>query len=247
MLYSNSLNDLASSSEKNLIVDILQEDCVPQHFCKNFENDLTAPPTQFFPFLSNINASTSIKNTATTTLNQNNKYYLNQTEKEEKFCSDNGSCWWFLPPPNSTYNSPSDSISSPEKNISSPDSNISNNSSCKVFGGNEQNSFELEKNNEIPLEDWELTRLTVRELNQKLAGQDRSIVSALKQKRRTLKNRGYALNCRARRLKNQQQLEEENARLKIIINQQANLLAEYERKLGRETQQLQFVERSKFY
>jgi len=42
-------------------------------------------------------------------------------------------------------------------------------------------------------------------------------------------------------------LEEENARLKIIINQQANLLAEYERKLGRETQQLQFVERSKFY
>uniref|UniRef100_A0A914KK80 Basic leucine zipper domain-containing protein n=1 Tax=Meloidogyne incognita TaxID=6306 RepID=A0A914KK80_MELIC len=74
-------------------------------------------------------------------------------------------------------------------------------------------------------------------------GQDRSIVSALKQKRRTLKNRGYALNCRARRLKNQQQLEEENARLKIIINQQANLLAEYERKLGRETQQLQFVER----
>jgi len=84
-------------------------------------------------------------------------------------------------------------------------------------------------------------------IKKSLQGQDRSIVSALKQKRRTLKNRGYALNCRARRLKNQQQLEEENAQLKIIINQQANLLAEYERKLGRETQQLQFVERSKFY
>nr|CAD2157487.1 unnamed protein product [Meloidogyne enterolobii] len=245
MLYSSNLNNFGSSSSErnNFGVDTSQEDCVPQQFFKNFENDLTAPPTQSFPFLTNINASASIKNTSTTNLNQNNKYYFNQTEKEEKFCSDNGNCWWLLPPPNSPYNSPSDFISSPEKNISSPDSNISNNSSCKVFGGNQQNSFELDKNNEIPLEDWELTRLTVRELNQKLAGQDRSIVSALKQKRRTLKNRGYALNCRARRLKNQQQLEEENARLKIIINQQANLLAEYERKLGRETQQLQFVER----
>nr|CAD2197587.1 unnamed protein product [Meloidogyne enterolobii] len=171
MLYSSTLNNFVSSfsENNNFGVDTLQEDGVPRQFLKTFENDLTAPPTQSFPFLTNTNASASNKNTATTTLNQNNKYYFNQTEKEEKFCSENGSCWWLLPPPNSPYNSPSDFISSPEKNISSPDSNISNISSCKIFGVSQQNSFELDKNNEIPLEDWELTRLTVRELNQKLA------------------------------------------------------------------------------
>ena len=58
------------------------------------------------------------------------------------------------------------------------------------------------------------------------------MVSALKQKRRTLKNRGYALNCRTRRLKNQQQLEAENAELRAIVERQAALLDNYERKFG---------------
>lgn len=208
----------------------MQQDDVPQLFLKHVENDLTAP-TQPLPFLTNTNASIT-----STTSNQNkyNNYYFNQTEKEDS----NGRCWLLPSSPNSDF------VSSPEKNISSPETTDSNISIDfhQVFGNN-QNSFELMEKNEIPLEDWELTRLTVRELNQKLAGQDRSIVSALKQKRRTLKNRGYALNCRARRLKNQQQLEEENARLKIVINQQAALLAEYERKLGRSKEaQSQLIE-----
>jgi len=59
-----------------------------------------------------------------------------------------------------------------------------------------------------------LAQLTVRELNQRLQGQDRKMVSALKQKRRTLKNRGYAFNCRVRRLQLQLQLEAENVMLK---------------------------------
>jgi hypothetical protein len=82
------------------------------------------------------------------------------------------------------------------------------------------------------VDDWELMRLSVRELNQKLAGHDRSLISALKQKRRTLKNRGYALNCRARRLRNQRQLEMENAELRELVKEQAELLADYERSLG---------------
>uniref|UniRef100_A0A0M3JSZ8 BZIP domain-containing protein n=1 Tax=Anisakis simplex TaxID=6269 RepID=A0A0M3JSZ8_ANISI len=47
-----------------------------------------------------------------------------------------------------------------------------------------------------------------------LQGQNRQIVTALKQKRRTLKNRGYAFNCRIRRIQNQLQLEADNMMLR---------------------------------
>ena len=63
------------------------------------------------------------------------------------------------------------------------------------------------------LSDEELAQLSVRQLNMKLQGHDRHTVSALKQKRRTLKNRGYALNCRVRRIQNQVQLEADNVML----------------------------------
>ena len=62
--------------------------------------------------------------------------------------------------------------------------------------------------------DEELVSISVRELNVKLQGCDRRVVTAMKQKRRTLKNRGYALNCRVRRLQTQLQLEAENVMLK---------------------------------
>lgn len=72
--------------------------------------------------------------------------------------------------------------------------------------------------------DEELVNISVRELNAKLQvptqlppppsytgsrfqGCDRRFVTAMKQKRRTLKNRGYAFNCRVRRLQTQIQLE----------------------------------------
>ncbi|KAF7632964.1 bZIP_Maf domain-containing protein [Meloidogyne graminicola] len=166
----------------------------------------------------------------------NNKFnYFNQYDKN---CSENEFCGhcWLLP---SSRSPNSDFVSSPE---TTTDSNISSNySDFNQASEENRNLFEFSSfKNEIPLEDWELTRLTVRELNKKLAGHDRSIVSALKQKRRTLKNRGYALNCRARRLKNQQQLEEENIRLKGVINQQAKLLVEYERKLIKSEEALKF-------
>ncbi|CAJ0571113.1 unnamed protein product, partial [Mesorhabditis spiculigera] len=37
------------------------------------------------------------------------------------------------------------------------------------------------------------------------SGHDRQVVSYLKHKRRTIKNRGYALNCRVRRIQNHHQ------------------------------------------
>uniref|UniRef100_A0AC34RD76 Basic leucine zipper domain-containing protein n=1 Tax=Panagrolaimus sp. JU765 TaxID=591449 RepID=A0AC34RD76_9BILA len=79
------------------------------------------------------------------------------------------------------------------------------------------------KNCSLPeLSDEELAQLSVRQLNLKLQGHDRQIVSALKQKRRTLKNRGYALNCRVRRIQNQIQLEADN----VMLREQVRYLTE---------------------
>ncbi|PIO71095.1 bZIP Maf transcription factor [Teladorsagia circumcincta] len=65
--------------------------------------------------------------------------------------------------------------------------------------------------------DEELQRISVRQLNQRLQGHDRQLVTLMKQKRRTLKNRGYALNCRVRRIQNQLQLEADNIQLRDQI------------------------------
>jgi hypothetical protein len=72
------------------------------------------------------------------------------------------------------------------------------------------------------LSDEELAQLSVRQLNMKLQGHDRNTVSALKQKRRTLKNRGYALNCRIRRIQNFNQLEADN----IMLHNKVQCLTE---------------------
>lgn len=70
------------------------------------------------------------------------------------------------------------------------------------------------------LNDEQLIALSVRDLNRKLHGYPREVITRIKQKRRTLKNRGYAQNCRTKRIalkclleKNNQTLQMERDRL----------------------------------
>jgi hypothetical protein len=81
--------------------------------------------------------------------------------------------------------------------------------------------------------------LTVRELNKRLHGYPREEVVRLKQKRRTLKNRGYAQNCRSKRLQQRHDLEITNRNLHCELKKMQMDLARVSQERDQLKQRLQ--------
>jgi len=119
------------------------------------------------------------------------------------------------PPPHHDIGSPDPGYT--EMGGSSPDSLMDSG-----LGSGEHDDYDdllsnpINQRNDIGLSDQELVTMSTKEINKLLKKKciDKDRQKELKQERRTLKNRGYAANCRVKRETEEKTLEKRNDKLK---------------------------------
>ena len=153
-----------------------------------------------FSPLSDSNSSVSVPRRSADDLGESDI----EIDMEESFLNGSDS----VSPPSEcgTIDTPPDTPTSP----SSPSSVTSPTKRSKTRGFSRSQSS-------INISDLDLVTLPVRELNRRLQGYPKEEVLRLKQKRRTLKNRGYAQNCRSKRMIQKHELETTNKTLQQQI------------------------------
>lgn len=105
----------------------------------------------------------------------------------------------------------------------------STSSRTNSIGGRSISRNTLNGGGDCPIDDDTLVTLSVRDLNLRLKSYPREEIVKLKQKRRTLKNRGYAQNCRSKRVMQRTELEMTNRKLESELNNLKMKVQEYRR------------------
>ncbi len=82
------------------------------------------------------------------------------------------------------------------------------------------------------MNDYDLVNLPLRELNKRLRALPKQMAYNMKKRRRTLKNRKYAQNCRSKRLEQKSEMEIQNHHLKSEISRLSRVIEKYKNEVA---------------
>ncbi len=82
------------------------------------------------------------------------------------------------------------------------------------------------------MNDFDLVNLPLRELNKRLRALPKQMAYNMKKRRRTLKNRKYAQNCRSKRLEQKSEMEIQNHHLKSEISRLGRVIEKFKNEVA---------------